>query len=303
MSQLTQGNIQALGPSFGLQSTVPDFNTETYRLLRDDWEGLGIGGFSQETFALLQLLQNYKSTGTQQFTQQGTTPPVQIDQPFTIPPNSPAFYTRSMPAGWVPGADFPPIDSVGIAPDGITFTSPTIPDGVKLTGDTVQAMDNLVDGQQLFGRVISGGPSSYQVGLWTTNPLTHSPSKTVTVTHLQPDILSFPPGTLVRVQGYKSDTAGTDNTFPTLYYTLDQPIPPLTLAGKVAGGSGNTYSVDIYMDDPTTTSPTLTVSAKQLQIDPTDTIPVGTFVKVVGYPKFTGDTLSRVWIMQVPVWL
>ena len=42
MSQLTGETTKAQGPSFGLDSSVPDFNTETYRMLRGRLDKPGI---------------------------------------------------------------------------------------------------------------------------------------------------------------------------------------------------------------------------------------------------------------------
>lgn len=63
--------------------------------------------------------------------------------------------------------------------------------------------------------------------------------------------------------------------------------------GVVTAGTGDTYDVDLYGDGPSN-PPTDSVSATQLQIDPTDTIPAGTWAIAV---QVNGD-----WYIQVAVW-
>jgi hypothetical protein len=87
VSQLTGATTKAQGSSFGLDSSVPDFNTETYRMLRDDWQDQGITTFSQEVWALFQLLQDYNTNGTSTYNQTGAQAPITINQPFNLPGN------------------------------------------------------------------------------------------------------------------------------------------------------------------------------------------------------------------------
>lgn len=61
--------------------------------------------------------------------------------------------------------------------------------------------------------------------------------------------------------------------------------------GTVVSGSGNTYMVAL---DPQASPPGATVSVKQIQIDPSQTIPAGTACVVV--------QIGSAFYMQCPVW-
>jgi hypothetical protein len=94
-----------------------------------------------------------------------------------------------------------------------------------------------------------------------------------------PSNIDFSPGQGVTTVGQKqaaqSASGGSGNAF----------------TGTVQSGSGNSYSVAL--------SNGTTVTVTQLQIDPTDTIPAGTAVVVVGRQS-GGQTIYE---MQAPVWL
>lgn len=62
--------------------------------------------------------------------------------------------------------------------------------------------------------------------------------------------------------------------------------------GKIISGSGSTYTVGVYADGKTLSG---TVKATQLQIDPAETIPAGTWVNVVKSGAF--------FFLFTPVWL
>ena len=64
--------------------------------------------------------------------------------------------------------------------------------------------------------------------------------------------------------------------------------------GQVVSGSGSTYQVNVYPAG--TGGAAVLVSVKQLQIDPAETIPAGTWTTVV-------QTSDGSYSMQVPVWL
>jgi hypothetical protein len=127
------------------------------------------------------------------------------------------------------------------------------------------------------------------------------------------------------------DTPGFEYSFQlggggNLYVTegpSDEPLPPaqpvaigtsaaLPVYGQITGGSGNTYTVQPYSagTDPTAlpgfdslkqTAGKETITVTQLQIDPSATIPAGTWV--VCYAAGYDDKGKLIWVTQVPVWL
>jgi hypothetical protein len=95
---------------------------------------------------------------------------------------------------------------------------------------------------------------------------------------------------------------------------VDAAAVPLSLIGRVAaGGPGESYTVQAWTVNPQISggtpgvSPSMMVTAKQVQIDPTDTIPSGTFVFLIGYPDpvavDSDGNPVRTWYMIVPTWL
>lgn len=97
---------------------------------------------------------------------------------------------------------------------------------------------------------------------------------------------------------------------PTQQIRMLQTPPPAMCPGIIQGGSGDSYQVGIYINglDHKITQ----VSVKQLQIDPTEIIPIGTWCMVSRITlarKASGDgvAINFVWdhihYMQVPVWL
>lgn len=68
---------------------------------------------------------------------------------------------------------------------------------------------------------------------------------------------------------------------------------PGQIPAVVVSGTGNNYKVDLYQQGYP--GPTTRVSASQLQIDPTETIPPGTFVMV--------SQSGAQFFFQAPVWL
>jgi hypothetical protein len=62
----------------------------------------------------------------------------------------------------------------------------------------------------------------------------------------------------------------------------------------VSGGPGDTYTVSLY-ENGLAGGVTATVPVKQLQIDPAETIPVGTWTLV--------SKIGSGYVMQVPVWV
>lgn len=175
MSQLPSAS-QAQGSAFGIDSSVPDFQTETQRLLRDDWESQGVTTFSQEVWALMQLLQNFNTTGKATATQQAAdTPPITINQPFSIG-SGPGIVINRL------GQDGQVASSLAITPQGIT------------TDDGSGPIPIGAGGGGLPGSIVSGTGNTYLVNL--TGP----PAKTVTVTQLQIDpSATIPAGTSVIV--------------------------------------------------------------------------------------------------------
>lgn len=95
--------------------------------------------------------------------------------------------------------------------------------------------------------------------------------------------------------------------------TGDNAITPVELLGQVvSGGPGESYLVNIWGKDPQISggvagvAASKQITAKQAQIDPTDTIPPGTWCKVIGYPALEldeDDTRPVTWYLLVPVWL
>jgi hypothetical protein len=139
----------AQGPSFGVDSSVPDFNSETYRLIRDDWSDQGITTFSQEVWALMQLLQDYNTTGTSTYNQTSPTAPVTINQPFNLPA-SPAIVINQLDQAGQP-----------IAAEQITIG----PDGIMQGGEPIEAVGGTGGFIGIIGAQVS--PSTYKVTLTT----------------------------------------------------------------------------------------------------------------------------------------
>lgn len=63
---------------------------------------------------------------------------------------------------------------------------------------------------------------------------------------------------------------------------------------QITSGTGQSYLIDIFGNGPSNPATDTSVSALQLQIDPTDTIPAGTWAIAV---QVNGD-----WYIQVAVW-
>ena len=97
-------------------------------------------------------------------------------------------------------------------------------------------------------------------------------------------------------------------------YLLASPPVPRSLIGRVvSGGPGYIYTVAAWTSDPQIAggapgvAADFNVLATQAQIDPTETIPSGTFVMLIGYPDpeevdDEGEPV-RTWYMIVPTWL
>ena len=149
---------QALGNSFGLDSTVPDFGSETYRLMRDDWASQGVNVFSQEVFALMQLLTNFNTTGTATYNQQTPTAPLTVNQPFSLGA-APAIVINKLDQNGNPIA----AEQIAIGPAGVT-----------------QGGEPIGGGSSSFpGVVQSGGPgSSYIVKITLEGGVTENVSVT-----------------------------------------------------------------------------------------------------------------------------
>jgi hypothetical protein len=75
---------------------------------------------------------------------------------------------------------------------------------------------------------------------------------------------------------------------------------PFILLGEVVSGSGSNYQVRVFSTPDTNLG---TVSAIQVQIDPAETIPAGTFCQVIGLPFRSGDLIFAQYYLTVPVWL
>lgn len=72
-------------------------------------------------------------------------------------------------------------------------------------------------------------------------------------------------------------------------------------AGQVVSGTAATYQIKLYRNGPDNPPDTTAVSCTQLQIDPNDIIPAGTWALVTSIPGMNGGPPQ--YIMQVPVFL
>lgn len=145
-----------------------NFSEETYRLLRPDWETLGLGAFSQEAWAVLQMLQQYQSNGTQTFVQ-GQQPPITINQPLTIPPGPAIVLNRG------------PNQQLTIGPDGI-----------QQNGQPIQAAGGIP------GTIVSGTGDTYLVSIPNSGVVGGTKNVTVKQLQIDPDA-TIPVGTSVVV--------------------------------------------------------------------------------------------------------
>lgn len=82
---------------------------------------------------------------------------------------------------------------------------------------------------------------------------------------------------------------------------------PVMLLGTVLSGSGQNYQVSVWGLDPTSNSPSMTVPAVQMNLDPTAQIPEGTLVLAIGYIYGPLDKTTNLypthWFILVPTWL
>lgn len=100
---------------------------------------------------------------------------------------------------------------------------------------------------------------------------------------------SDPADTIINI-----DVAGLPAAFP---------IPGWAIV--LSQTSGDTYNCSIYIDNPATSLPLGTMDVQQRQIDPLDTIPVGTETPCVLWTRLNTNGTLRVVsaTMQVPVFL
>jgi hypothetical protein len=166
-------------------------------------------------------------------------------------------------------------------------------------------------------QVISGGGSSYVVNAYPNG--TGDDPKQMTVNQLQQNIPDLNPGDwlpvfqvikfelkvteIVENPGQNNERVISTSTEMTVLSTTNDAIAGSTVGGTggnafpgfVISGSGNKYLCRIYPDGFSTTT-TKDVLVTQMQIDPTETIPTGTFAIVL-----LGK--DKKYTMQVPVWI
>ncbi len=91
--------------------------------------------------------------------------------------------------------------------------------------------------------------------------------------------------------------------------TGDDSLSPVALVGQIQSGSGSSYQVKVFGNGANIAggAQSLIVTATQLQINPEDSIPSGTYVTIIGYPYGQPDATNGIrpvrWYLNVPVWL
>jgi hypothetical protein len=156
-------------------SNTGPFSYPSYRLLRDDWETIGLVAMAQEIWAILQTAVTF-STGTATNNQTGNAPST-IYNENPVASNSPIVIQNQQTGA-----------STGLGAGTITLDGPGA--GVTVNGQAL-------GGGGYPGTVVSGTGNTYQVQI---NPGSGAELKVVTVTQVQIDpTATIPVGTGVIV--------------------------------------------------------------------------------------------------------
>ena len=139
-----------------------------------------------------------------------------------------------------------------------------------------------------LGKIINGSGTTYQLSLYLAGPT--AGLTTVSATLISPDTdFDLPAGTFVNVYRISSTAPATGVT-----WFFQQSIPQ-TFPGTVTGGSGTTYQMDVFPFG-LAGGVSKNVTVLQLQIDGSDTLPVGTKAMV-------SKMADGQYVMQVAVYL
>ncbi len=127
-------------------------------------------------------------------------------------------------------------------------------------------------------------------------------AKASDVTYSADNAVPLEPGTWVMIQPlmYTVDKNGTKQQHVKRYF-LPSGNGTSTFPGVVTGGSGGTYTVNIYKKGTNGTPESVTV--KQLQILSGESVPAGTWALVSKGVKTVAGVTSVEYTMQIPVWL
>lgn len=124
----------------------------------------------------------------------------------------------------------------------------------------------------------------------------------ITVTRGDTTINIAPEGITI-TSGDTTTTLGGGGTNLTQIVGLDSPPSqaPFVLAGRVVSGTGSNYRVNVYARSTFVSMGQ--VNATQLQIDPDEQIPSGTWCQVLGFPVTTNGVTTATYYLFVPIWL
>jgi hypothetical protein len=139
---------------------------------------------------------------------------------------------------------------------------------------------------------------SYPKGLGNPSVVARASDVTYDATNSAP----LEPGTWVMIQPLMYRETKNERTVQTVKrYFLPAIGGTSTYPGIVTGGSGSTYTVNIYKKGLTGAPESVTVT--QLQIHTGENIPAGTWALIAKGTKTVGGVSSVEYTMQVPVWL